>query len=58
LRVFFLSWVRLAKVHFVLSALSHVILGEDPTKLCHFCAKVFPQKKEKPKIEVYCCGWC
>jgi hypothetical protein len=58
LRVFFLSQVRLAKVHFVLRALSHVVLGEEPTKFCYFCAKVVPKPEEEPKIEVCCCGWC
>jgi hypothetical protein len=58
LRVFFLSRVRLVKVHFVLRALSHVVLGEEPAELCHFCAKVVPKQEEEPKIEVCCCGWC
>jgi hypothetical protein len=39
LRVFFLSRVRLAKVHFVLRALSHVVLGEEPAELCYFLCK-------------------
>jgi hypothetical protein len=41
--VFFLSRVRLAKVQFVLRALSHVVLGEEPTEFCYFCAKVVPK---------------
>jgi hypothetical protein len=48
LRVFFLSRVRLAKVHFVLRALSHVVLGEEPTELCYFCAKVVHKQEEEP----------
>jgi hypothetical protein len=58
LRVFFLSRVRLVKVHFVLRALSHVVLGEESMELCYFCAKVVPKQEEEPKIEVCCCGWC
>jgi hypothetical protein len=54
LRVFFLSRVRLAKVHFVLMALSHVVLGEEPMELCYFCAKVVPKQEEALKIEVLC----
>jgi hypothetical protein len=58
LRVFFLSRVRLAKVHFVLRALSHVVLGEEPTEFRYSCAKMVPKQEEEPKIEVCCYGWC
>jgi hypothetical protein len=34
--------VSLAKVHFVLRALSHVVLGEGVTTFCCFCSKVVP----------------
>ncbi|MCL1415612.1 hypothetical protein M3J43_26790, partial [Escherichia coli] len=42
-----LSRVSLAKVHFVLRALSHVVLGEEAANFCCFCSKVLPKDERK-----------
>jgi hypothetical protein len=39
--------VSLAKVHFVLRALSHVVLGEEATNFCCFCSKVVPKEENQ-----------
>jgi hypothetical protein len=39
--------VSLAKVHFVLRALSHVVLGEEATNFCCFCSKVVPKEEHQ-----------
>jgi hypothetical protein len=47
LRVFYFGWVRLAKVQFVLRALSHVVLGEEAANFCCFCSKMVPKKENQ-----------
>jgi hypothetical protein len=43
-----LFWrVRLAKVHFVLRALPHVVLGEEAANFCCFCSKVVPKEENQ-----------
>jgi hypothetical protein len=35
------------KVHFVLRALSHVVLGEEAAYFCCFCPKVVPKEESQ-----------
>jgi hypothetical protein len=39
--------VSLAKVDFVLRALSHVVLGEEAANFFCFCSKVVPKKENQ-----------
>jgi hypothetical protein len=39
--------VSLVKVHFVLRALSHVVLGEEAANFCCFCSKVVPKEENQ-----------
>jgi hypothetical protein len=47
LRVFLLCRVSLAKVHFVLRALSYVVLGEEATNFCCFYSKAVPKEENQ-----------
>jgi hypothetical protein len=35
------------KVHFIIRALSHVVLGEEAANFCCFCSKVVPKEENQ-----------